>query len=58
MIGFFSRYILIDIDDVFVGRHRFLPQDVEELLKSQQRLATLVDGFKYNLGFSGGVVIQ
>ncbi len=49
-----TRYILVDIDDVFVGKHRFLPSDVEELLSSQRRLAELVPGFKYNLGFSGG----
>lgn len=48
------RYILVDIDDVFVGKKRFLPDDVQALLESQKRLATMVDGFKYNLGFSGG----
>ena len=49
-----TRYILVDIDDVFVGKNRFLPEDVNALIESQDRLQELVPGFKYNLGFSGG----
>ncbi len=50
--------MLVDIDDVFVGKHRLLPEDVDTLLQSQQRLASLVPGFKYNLGFSGGFFLK
>jgi heparan sulfate N-deacetylase/N-sulfotransferase NDST2 len=46
--------LLIDIDDVFVGTTRFVPSDVAELLASQKRIAAMVPGFRYNLGFSGG----
>lgn len=49
-----TRYILVDIDDVFVGKNRLLPDDVAALLESQKRLEAMVPGFKYNLGFSGG----
>ena len=31
-----------------------LPEDVVALAQSQERLAEMVPGFKYNLGFSGG----
>ena len=47
------RYILVDIDDVFVGSNRFTRSDVQALISSQEKLAQLVPGFKYNLGFSG-----
>ena len=50
------RYILVDIDDVFVGKNRMLPEDVLALVQSQERLAEMVPGFKYNLGFSGGML--
>lgn len=49
-----TRYILVDIDDVFVGKNRFHPEDVNALVKSQGRLREMVPGFRYNLGFSGG----
>lgn len=49
-----TRYILVDIDDIFVGKHRMLPADVDALVQSQERLSRLVPGFRYNLGFSGG----
>ena len=48
-----TRYILVDIDDVFVGSSRLKPDDVHALLDSQKTLERLVPGFKYNLGFSG-----
>ena len=47
------RYMLVDIDDVFVGSNRFTRSDVQALISSQEKLAQLVPGFKYNLGFSG-----
>ena len=49
------RYILVDIDDIFVGKNRMKVDDVEELLKSQARIAAKVMNFRYNLGFSGGL---
>ncbi|XP_065336089.1 bifunctional heparan sulfate N-deacetylase/N-sulfotransferase isoform X1 [Cloeon dipterum] len=50
-----NRYVLIDIDDIFVGEKgtRLKPPDVEALLSSQKRLQAMVSGFKFNLGFSG-----
>ena len=48
-----TRYILVDIDDVFVGSNRLKPDDVQALMESQKNLEQLVPGFKYNLGFSG-----
>lgn len=50
-----NRMILIDIDDIFVGEigTRLRPDDVQALIESQDRIARLVPGFKFNLGFSG-----
>ena len=48
-----NRYILIDIDDIFVGANRMTPNDVQALIESQEILSTLIPGFRYNLGFSG-----
>ena len=50
-----QRYVLIDIDDIFVGEKgtRMKRSDVFELLESQQRLSQLIPGFRFNLGFSG-----
>lgn len=49
------RYILIDVDDIFVGEKgtRMKPSDVQALLDAQRRLQQVVPGFKFNLGFSG-----
>lgn len=49
-----TRYVQIDIDDIFVGKNRLSFYDVQALLESQKRIQRLVPGFKYNLGFSGG----
>jgi heparan sulfate N-deacetylase/N-sulfotransferase NDST2 len=32
-----------------------LPGDVKALVDSQKRLQAMIPGFRYNLGFSGGV---
>ncbi|KAJ6216358.1 hypothetical protein RDWZM_007515 [Blomia tropicalis] len=50
-----QRYIQIDIDDIFVGEKgtRMKAVDVEMLIEFQQRLALLIPGFKFNLGYSG-----
>ena len=50
-----KRYILIDIDDIFVGEKgtRLKNSDVEAILESQENLRRFVPGFKFNLGFSG-----
>ena len=48
-------FFQIDIDDIFVGKNRLLPSDVDALLESQKRIQKMVPGFRYNLGFSGGV---
>ncbi|KAB7498341.1 Bifunctional heparan sulfate N-deacetylase/N-sulfotransferase [Armadillidium nasatum] len=49
------RYILVDIDDIFVGPkgNRITPDDVQAMLDSQERLKKSVPGFQFNLGFSG-----
>ncbi|XP_078284665.1 LOW QUALITY PROTEIN: bifunctional heparan sulfate N-deacetylase/N-sulfotransferase 2 [Rhinoraja longicauda] len=50
-----DRYLLVDIDDIFVGKEgtRMKVVDVEALLLSQNKLRTLVPNFTFNLGFSG-----
>ncbi|KAI1236412.1 hypothetical protein IHE44_0001704, partial [Lamprotornis superbus] len=50
-----DRYILVDIDDIFVGKEgtRMKVSDVEALLSTQNKLRTLVPNFTFNLGFSG-----
>ncbi|KRZ38412.1 Bifunctional heparan sulfate N-deacetylase/N-sulfotransferase 1, partial [Trichinella pseudospiralis] len=49
------RYLQIDIDDIFVGQEngKITKADVEELLKSQERMKKHVTNFVYNLGFCG-----
>ena len=48
-----TRYILVDIDDIFVGSNRLTNDDVHALMQSQDTLASMIPGFRYNLGFSG-----
>ncbi|KAJ8879529.1 hypothetical protein PR048_020137 [Dryococelus australis] len=50
-----QRYILIDIDDIFVGERgtRLKKDDVEALLETQERIQRIIPGFRFNLGFSG-----
>ncbi|CAH1793564.1 unnamed protein product [Owenia fusiformis] len=50
-----ERNILIDIDDIFVGKvgTRMKPADVKALIDSQDRLRRSIPGFHFNLGFSG-----
>ena len=48
-----TRYVLVDIDDIFVGAARLVKSDVASLVDSQLQLSGLVSNFHYNLGFSG-----
>ncbi|XP_069090262.1 bifunctional heparan sulfate N-deacetylase/N-sulfotransferase 4 [Pleurodeles waltl] len=50
-----DRYILVDIDDIFVGKEgtRMNIMDVKALLETQSLLRTMVANFTFNLGFSG-----
>ncbi|XP_071287276.1 bifunctional heparan sulfate N-deacetylase/N-sulfotransferase 4 isoform X2 [Agelaius tricolor] len=50
-----ERYILVDIDDIFVGKEgtRMNIKDVKALLETQNLLRTQVANFTFNLGFSG-----
>jgi hypothetical protein len=56
-----TRYIQIDIDDIFVGStgKRLIPKDVDQLINFQETyLNQLIfnkslHGFKFNLGYSG-----
>jgi len=48
-----TRYVLVDIDDIFVGSARLVKSDVEALIQSQNDLSKQIPGFHYNLGFSG-----
>lgn len=50
-----DRQFLIDVDDIFVGDKgtRLKPDDVRAMLATQQRIQTMVPGFRFNLGFSG-----
>ena len=42
-----DRYILVDIDDIFVGREAHLtPADVQHMIESQDRLAQVIPGFR------------
>ena len=45
-----TRYILVDIDDIFVGEARMVKSDVLALADSQKQINKLCPGFKYNLG--------
>ncbi|XP_075056442.1 bifunctional heparan sulfate N-deacetylase/N-sulfotransferase 3-like [Mixophyes fleayi] len=50
-----ERYILVDIDDIFVGKEgtRMNINDVKALLDTQKLLRSKVSNFTFNLGFSG-----
>jgi len=48
-----TRYIMVDIDDIFVGSARLVKSDVTALVESQYNLSKVIPGFHYNLGFSG-----
>ncbi|KAJ8918343.1 hypothetical protein NQ315_008036 [Exocentrus adspersus] len=50
-----DRKFLVDIDDIFVGEvgTRLRQEDVKALINTQARIANMVPGFKFNLGFSG-----
>ncbi|XP_018802324.1 PREDICTED: bifunctional heparan sulfate N-deacetylase/N-sulfotransferase [Bactrocera latifrons] len=50
-----ERMILVDIDDIFVGERgtRLRPDDVQALIATQRIIASMVPGFRFNLGFSG-----
>ena len=51
-----TRYMMVDIDDIFTGKNRLRENEVEAMRKSQQRISKMFDGlsgFQYNLGFSG-----
>ncbi|CAH0700120.1 unnamed protein product [Spodoptera exigua] len=49
-----DRWILVDIDDIFVGERgtRLHEEDVAAMLASQAALQRLVPGFRFNLGYS------
>uniref|UniRef100_A0A8C9RT65 [heparan sulfate]-glucosamine N-sulfotransferase n=2 Tax=Scleropages formosus TaxID=113540 RepID=A0A8C9RT65_SCLFO len=50
-----ERYILVDIDDIFVGKEgtRMNANDVKALLDTQNLLRSQITNFTFNLGFSG-----
>ncbi|XP_053259533.1 LOW QUALITY PROTEIN: bifunctional heparan sulfate N-deacetylase/N-sulfotransferase 3-like [Podarcis raffonei] len=50
-----DRYILVDIDDIFVGKEgtRMKANDVQALLDTQNLLRAQIANFTFNLGFSG-----
>lgn len=50
-----NRMMLVDVDDIFVGEKgtRLQPDDVQALIATQKRIADIVPGFRFNLGFSG-----
>ena len=41
-----TRYVMVDIDDIFVGNSRLLESDVQALLDSQERLGRIVRDFR------------
>ena len=50
-----KRYILVDIDDIFVAPPgtRMKVDDVKALIASQEALRSKVSGFTFNLGYAG-----
>ncbi|TKS68187.1 Bifunctional heparan sulfate N-deacetylase/N-sulfotransferase 3 [Collichthys lucidus] len=50
-----DRHILVDIDDIFVGKEgtRMNTKDVKVLLDTQRQLRSQISNFTFNLGFSG-----
>lgn len=50
-----QRNLQIDIDDIFVGERgtRLKANDVDALVEAQERFRTSIEGFQFNLGFSG-----
>uniref|UniRef100_A0A480L0J5 Bifunctional heparan sulfate N-deacetylase/N-sulfotransferase 1 isoform X2 n=1 Tax=Sus scrofa TaxID=9823 RepID=A0A480L0J5_PIG len=50
-----ERYILVDIDDIFVGKEgtRMKVEDVKALFETQNELRTHIPNFTFNLGYSG-----
>ncbi|GAV00465.1 hypothetical protein RvY_11308 [Ramazzottius varieornatus] len=50
-----TRYILIDVDDIFVGKKgtRMTDTDVLVMMDTMERWRKKIPGFKFNLGFSG-----
>lgn len=50
-----ERYLQIDIDDIFVGERgtRLKANDVDALVEAQERFRASIEGFQFNLGFSG-----
>uniref|UniRef100_A0A8C3WH65 Bifunctional heparan sulfate N-deacetylase/N-sulfotransferase 1 n=1 Tax=Catagonus wagneri TaxID=51154 RepID=A0A8C3WH65_9CETA len=50
-----DRYILVDIDDIFVGKEgtRMKVEDVKALFDTQNELRAHVPNFTFNLGYSG-----
>ena len=53
-----TRYLLVDIDDIFVGSARLAKSDVTALVESQNNLSKVIPGFHYNLGLSGKYFIN
>jgi len=48
-----TRYVMVDIDDIFVGTARLVKSDVDAMVESQDIISKMIPGFRYNLGFSG-----
>ena len=50
-----KRYILVDIDDIFVAPPgtRMKVEDVQALISAQDNLRSKVPGFTFNLGYAG-----
>uniref|UniRef100_A0A7N4NT86 Bifunctional heparan sulfate N-deacetylase/N-sulfotransferase 1 n=1 Tax=Sarcophilus harrisii TaxID=9305 RepID=A0A7N4NT86_SARHA len=50
-----DRYILVDIDDIFVGKEgtRMKVEDVKALFDTQNKLRAHIPNFTFNLGYSG-----
>uniref|UniRef100_A0A2K5KG83 Bifunctional heparan sulfate N-deacetylase/N-sulfotransferase 1 n=1 Tax=Colobus angolensis palliatus TaxID=336983 RepID=A0A2K5KG83_COLAP len=50
-----DRYILVDIDDIFVGKEgtRMKVEDVKALFDTQNELRAHIPNFTFNLGYSG-----
>uniref|UniRef100_A0AC35TKZ8 [heparan sulfate]-glucosamine N-sulfotransferase n=1 Tax=Rhabditophanes sp. KR3021 TaxID=114890 RepID=A0AC35TKZ8_9BILA len=50
-----DRFVQIDIDDMFVGQlgTRIVRNDVDAMIETQTKLRERIEGFTFNVGFSG-----
>ena len=55
-----KRYIQIDIDDIFVGAEgtRIGKDDVDEMIKFQEKWKNIINDFHFVIGYSGKFIYR